>query len=88
MIENIYKQDMKTKVSEHNCIHVCPSHLVTANNQIVRVKFKGIVLRLNCYLRQTNALVLTRIICIIMNCDKIMIIIIGEKDENQKPGKH
>ena len=29
---------MKTKVSEHNNMYVCPPHLVTANNQIVRLK--------------------------------------------------
>ena len=31
---------MKTKVSEHNNMYVYPPHLVTANNQIIRIKLK------------------------------------------------
>ena len=35
---------MKTKVSKHDNIYVCPSHLVTANTQIVKAKTKRDVL--------------------------------------------
>ena len=31
---------MKTKVSKHNSVYVYPSHLVSANTQIVKVKTK------------------------------------------------
>ena len=36
----MYKRNMKTKVSKHINVYVYPSHLVSANTQILKVKTK------------------------------------------------